>query len=31
MIKDVKTILEKRGLERHRRQVPGQYSIEQYH
>jgi len=31
MIKDVKSILEERGLERHRRHVPGQYSTEQYH
>jgi ferredoxin--NADP+ reductase len=31
MIKDVKSILEDRGLERHRRQAPGQYSTEQYH
>ncbi|SDY32860.1 ferredoxin--NADP+ reductase [Allochromatium warmingii] len=31
MIKDTKLILEERGLVRHRRQVPGQYSTEQYH
>jgi ferredoxin--NADP+ reductase len=31
MIKDVKTILEERGLQRHRRQAPGHYSTEQYH
>jgi len=31
MIKDVKSILEDRGLERHRRHLPGQYSVEQYH
>jgi ferredoxin--NADP+ reductase len=31
MIKDVKTILEARGLARHRRHAPGQYSTEQYH
>jgi ferredoxin--NADP+ reductase len=31
MIKDVKAILEERGLERHSRRTPGQYSTEQYH
>jgi len=31
MIKDVKSILEERGLERHSRRAPGQYSTEQYH
>ena len=31
MIKDVKSILEQRGLERHRRHAPGQYTTEQYH
>lgn len=31
MIKETKSILEERGLERHRRQVPGHYSLEQYH
>jgi len=31
MIKDAKAILEERGLERHRRHAPGQYTIEQYH
>ena len=31
MIKDVKTILEARGLTRNRRHAPGQYSTEQYH
>jgi ferredoxin--NADP+ reductase len=31
MIKDVKVILEARGLERHRRHAPGQYTTEQYH
>ena len=31
MIRDVKAILEERGLERHKRRSPGQYSIEQYH
>ena len=31
MIKDVKSILEERGLERHSRRSPGQYSTEQYH
>jgi ferredoxin/flavodoxin---NADP+ reductase len=31
MIKDVKVILEERGLARHRRHAPGQYTTEQYH
>ncbi len=31
MIKDVKVILEARGLARHKRHVPGQYTTEQYH
>ena len=31
MIKDVKSTLEERGLERHSRRTPGQYSTEQYH
>lgn len=31
MIKEVKSILEERGLERHRSHTPGQYSTEQYH
>jgi ferredoxin--NADP+ reductase len=31
MIKDVKAILEDRGLARHRRHAPGQYTTEQYH
>jgi len=31
MIKDAKVILEGRGLVRHRRHVPGQYSAEHYH
>jgi ferredoxin/flavodoxin---NADP+ reductase len=31
MIKDAKTILEARGLKRHRRNAPGQYTTEQYH
>ena len=31
MIKDVKVILEDRGLVRHRRHAPGQYTTEQYH
>lgn len=31
MIKDVKSILEERGLKRHSRRTPGQYSTEQYH
>lgn len=31
MITEAKSILEKRGLERHRRHAPGQYSTEQYH
>ncbi|MTW21506.1 ferredoxin--NADP reductase [Allochromatium palmeri] len=31
MIKDAKVILEARGLVRHRRQVPGHYTTEQYH
>lgn len=31
MIKDAKHILEERGLVRHRRSAPGQYSTEQYH
>jgi len=31
MIKDAKEILEARGLLRHRRHAPGQYSAEQYH
>jgi ferredoxin--NADP+ reductase len=31
MIKDAKSILEARGLTRHRRHAPGQYSTEQYH
>ena len=31
MIKDVKLILEERGLVRHRRNAPGHYSTEQYH
>lgn len=31
MIKDAKVILESRGLERHRRHAPGQYTTEQYH
>jgi ferredoxin--NADP+ reductase len=31
MIKDVKAILEERGLVRHKRHVPGQYTTEQYH
>lgn len=31
MIKDTKAILESRGLVRHRRNVPGHYSTEQYH
>ncbi|MCG6898307.1 MAG: ferredoxin--NADP reductase [Thiocapsa sp.] len=31
MIKEVKTILEERGLARHRRHAPGQYTTEQYH
>jgi len=31
MIKDAKLILEGRGLVRHRRHVPGQYSAEHYH
>ncbi|AHF04352.1 ferredoxin-NADP reductase [Marichromatium purpuratum 984] len=31
MIKESKAILESRGLERHRRHAPGQYTTEQYH
>jgi ferredoxin--NADP+ reductase len=31
MIKEVKAMLESRGLARHRRQAPGQYTTEQYH
>ncbi len=31
MIKDVKVILEARGLARHKRHAPGQYTTEQYH
>lgn len=31
MIKDVKVILESRGLARHKRHAPGQYTTEQYH
>ncbi|QIK37841.1 ferredoxin--NADP reductase [Caldichromatium japonicum] len=31
MIKDIKAILEARGLKRHRRDAPGQYTTEQYH
>ena len=31
MIKDAKVILESRGLVRHRRNAPGQYTTEQYH
>ncbi len=31
MIKDAKSILEERGLKRHSRRAPGQYSTEQYH
>lgn len=31
MIKDVKEILEERGLSRHRRHAPGHYTTEQYH
>jgi ferredoxin--NADP+ reductase len=31
MIKDAKVILEGRGLVRHRRNAPGQYTTEQYH
>lgn len=31
MIKDVKAILEERGLARHKRHAPGQYTTEQYH
>ena len=31
MIKDAKAILEARGLVRHRRHAPGQYTTEQYH
>ncbi|MBK1717466.1 ferredoxin--NADP reductase [Thiocystis violacea] len=31
MIKDAKVILEERGLARHRRHAPGQYTTEQYH
>ncbi len=31
MIKDVKAILEARGLARHRRNAPGHYTTEQYH
>ncbi|NCA69989.1 MAG: ferredoxin--NADP reductase [Sphingobacteriia bacterium] len=31
MIKDAKVILEGRGLIRHKRQAPGQYTTEQYH
>jgi ferredoxin--NADP+ reductase len=31
MIKDAKSILESRGLVRHRRHAPGQYTTEQYH
>lgn len=31
MIKDAKAILESRGLARHRRHAPGQYTTEQYH
>jgi ferredoxin--NADP+ reductase len=31
MIKDAKSILEGRGLVRHRRNAPGQYTTEQYH
>ncbi len=31
MIKDIKAILESRGLKRHRRDTPGQYTTEQYH
>lgn len=31
MIKDAKAILETRGLVRHRRHAPGQYTTEQYH
>lgn len=31
MIKDAKSILEARGLVRHRRQAPGHYTTEQYH
>lgn len=31
MIKDVRTLLEARGMRRHRRQEPGHYTTEQYH
>jgi ferredoxin--NADP+ reductase len=31
MIKDAKLILEERGLARHKRHAPGQYTTEQYH
>jgi ferredoxin--NADP+ reductase len=31
MIKDVRSLLEARGLRRHRRQQPGHYTTEQYH
>jgi len=31
MIKDAKVILEERGLARHKRHAPGQYTTEQYH
>jgi ferredoxin--NADP+ reductase len=31
MIKEVKAMLEERGLARHRRHAPGQYTTEQYH
>jgi ferredoxin--NADP+ reductase len=31
MIKDVKALLEERGLVRHKRHAPGQYTTEQYH
>ena len=31
MIKDVRALLEQRGLQRHRRHAPGHYTTEQYH
>jgi hypothetical protein len=31
MIKDATAALEARGLERHRRNQPGHYSLEKYH
>ena len=31
MIKDVRDLLEQRGMHRHRRHAPGHYTTEQYH